>query len=163
MLNFLNFRPHECNDKSCANLELHDRFPARNRRDGGGCTQYASRHRAKCGALHFTGTNSFLLGEDTIAVVDPGPDDPQHLAALIEAIGGRAVEAMILTHTHKDHSELAPKLKAATGAPLWFAGPHHLSRPLRLFEINRIANSSDWNLKPDRVLHDGESFKAAEV
>ena len=52
----------------------------------------------------FTGTNSFIIGNDRVAVLDPGPDDPAHRAALLAAIGGRPVEAILLTHTHKDHS-----------------------------------------------------------
>lgn len=113
------------------------------------------------GAYTFTGTNSFLLGSERLAVVDPGPDDPSHLEALLQAIGRRPVEAILLTHTHKDHSALAPRLKAATGAPIWFGGRHRLSRKPRLFEMNGVANSSDWALVPDRTLVDGDRVMVA--
>jgi glyoxylase-like metal-dependent hydrolase (beta-lactamase superfamily II) len=116
---------------------------------------------ANAGPYTFTGTNSFLLGEETVALVDPGPDDDRHLEALLSAIDGRAVEAIILTHTHKDHSALARRLQQATSAPLWFSGPHRLSRKARFLEINPISNSSDWTLRPDRVLRDGEIFDVA--
>jgi glyoxylase-like metal-dependent hydrolase (beta-lactamase superfamily II) len=109
----------------------------------------------------FTGTNSFLLGTESVAIVDPGPDVSSHLAALLAAIDGRPVEAIILTHTHKDHSALVPRLKAVTGAPVWFGGPHRLSRPLRRLEVNRLARSCDWALMPDRSLGDGEIFTVA--
>jgi glyoxylase-like metal-dependent hydrolase (beta-lactamase superfamily II) len=110
------------------------------------------------GPFTFTGTNSFLIGGDSVAVLDPGPDDPRHRAALLKLIGGRKVEAIILTHTHKDHSAGAPALRRATGAPLWFAGPHRLSRPRRIFELNALAGGCDWGLMPDRTLADGERF-----
>lgn len=113
------------------------------------------------GPYTFTGTNSFLLGSERLAVVDPGPDDESHLKALLAAIGGRTVEAIVLTHTHKDHSSLVPRLKAATGAPIWFEGRHRLSRKPRLLERNGVAASSDWRLAPDRVLRDGERVKVA--
>ncbi|MHB1101270.1 MAG: MBL fold metallo-hydrolase [Devosia sp.] len=113
------------------------------------------------GPYTFTGTNSLLLGADRLAIIDPGPDDAAHLRALLGAIGGRRVEAILLTHTHKDHSALAPALKAATGAPIWFGGRHRLSRKPRPFERNAVDGASDWALVPDRVLADGESFEIA--
>ncbi|GGF30989.1 MBL fold metallo-hydrolase [Youhaiella tibetensis] len=113
----------------------------------------------------FTGTNTFLIGRDRLAIIDPGPDDDAHLAALLAAIAGRPVEAIVLTHTHKDHSALVPRLRAATGAPVWFEGRHRLSRPLHPFEINTLSRSCDWRLVPDRVLKDGEvlSFDGMEL
>ena len=114
-------------------------------------------------AYTFTGTNSFLLGHERLALVDPGPDDTTHLAALQAAIGGRRVDAIILSHTHRDHSASAARLGAELGAPLWFGGPHRLSRPLRRFERNPIRKSCDWDLVPDRTLVDGEAFAAGDL
>jgi len=109
------------------------------------------------GPYTFTGTNTFLAGERSVIIIDPGPDDSKHLAALTAAIAGRKVETILLTHSHKDHSALASRLKASTGAPIWFGGKHHLSRKPRLFEKNAVARSSDWSLVPDRVLADGDT------
>lgn len=111
------------------------------------------------GPYTFSGTNSFLAGRERVVVIDPGPDVPAHREALKAAIGGRKVEAIILTHTHRDHSALAPGLKAETGAPLWFGGRHRPSRPKRwALERDVVARDSDTNLMPDRVLADGETL-----
>jgi glyoxylase-like metal-dependent hydrolase (beta-lactamase superfamily II) len=109
------------------------------------------------GPYTFTGTNSFVAGRDRVVVIDPGPDSEPHLVALKSAIGGRRVEAIVLTHTHKDHSALAPRLKAETSAPIWFGGQHRPSRPKRwALERDPIAGDIDRGLVPDRVLTDGE-------
>lgn len=112
-------------------------------------------------AYTFTGTNSFVLGEDPVFVVDPGPDDQVHLDALARALDGRRVEAILLTHTHKDHSGLARKAANRFKAPLWFAGKHRHSRPLRFLEIDPLARACDWTLVPDRILADEDVLSVA--
>lgn len=111
----------------------------------------------------FTGTNSFIVGHERLAVIDPGPNDPSHLAALQQAIAGRPVAAIILTHTHRDHSAMARKLADELDAPLWFGGRHRLSRPLRRFERNPLKKSCDWDLLPDVTLHDGQTIMAGDL
>ena len=108
------------------------------------------------GPYTFTGTNSFIIGTDRVAVLDPGPDDARHMAALRTAIARRPVVAILLTHTHRDHSASAARMMAETNAPLWFGGPHRLSRPRHWFEINTLAGDCDWSLTPDRTLRDGD-------
>jgi len=114
-------------------------------------------------AYTFTGTNSFLLGHERLALLDPGPDDPAHLAALHSAMAGRRLEAIILTHTHRDHSAAAARLARSYDVPVWFGGRHRLSRPLRRFERNVLRRSCDWDLVPDRTLVDGETIAAGDL
>lgn len=114
-------------------------------------------------AYTFTGTNSFLLGHERLALLDPGPDDPTHLAALHSAMAGRRLEAIILTHTHRDHSAAAARLARSYDVPVWFGGRHRLSRPLRRFERNVLRRSCDWDLVPDRTLVDGETIAAGDL
>mgnify|MGYP004520906503 CR=1 FL=1 len=104
----------------------------------------------------FHGTNSYIVGTNTLAVIDPGPDDPAHLSALIQAIDGRPVSHIFVSHTHRDHSPLTPALKAATGAEVLAQGPHRAARPLRDGEVNSFAESSDYAFAPDRALTDDE-------
>lgn len=111
----------------------------------------------------FTGTNTFLLGTERLALIDPGPEDESHLAAIDRALMGRKLEAILLTHTHRDHSASAARLARHYGVPLWFGGQHRLSRPLRRFEFNPIKRSCDWDLLPDRTLTDGETVEAGDV
>ena len=115
------------------------------------------------GPYTFSGTNSFIIGHDRVAILDPGPDDRVHRAALLAAVAGRPVDAILLTHTHKDHSAGAKALQRETSAPLWFAGPHRLSRKPHLFEMNALAGACDWDLTPDRAFFDGEQFGAGGV
>ena len=102
------------------------------------------------------GTNSYLVGEGTLAVVDPGPADEGHLAALLRAIDGRPVSHILVTHTHADHSPLARVLAERTGAIVCAEGPHRAARPLREGEAHAMDASVDRAFAPDRALADGE-------
>lgn len=105
----------------------------------------------------FHGTNSYIVGRDTLAVIDPGPEDDAHLDALLAAIGGRPVSHILVSHTHRDHAPLARRLKEKTGALIVAEGPHRPSRPLHAGETNPFAESSDMDFVPDRIVADGET------
>ena len=101
----------------------------------------------------FTGTQSYLVGDDELVVIDPGPDLPDHVAALIAAIAGRTVVAIACTHTHCDHSPAGRALAGATGAPIVGCAP------LALDSVGPRADASfDGAYRPDRVLEDGEAI-----
>lgn len=74
--------------------------------------------------MTFTGTNTYVVGHTILAIIDPGPDDPDHLSALVQVIGGRKVSYILTTHHHDDHIALAPKLAHQTGA-IWLCGLDH--------------------------------------
>jgi glyoxylase-like metal-dependent hydrolase (beta-lactamase superfamily II) len=81
------------------------------------------------GAMTLDGTRTFIVGRDRPAVIDPGPDDPAHLRAILGALGGAAPAAILLTHSHADHTAAAPALAEATGAPVMIATIPHPPRP----------------------------------
>ncbi|HVF83444.1 MAG TPA: MBL fold metallo-hydrolase [Sphingomicrobium sp.] len=97
-----------------------------------------------------TGTQVHLIGTRELAILDPGPDDPAHVAALLRAIDERPVAAILITHTHRDHSPAANPLRAATGAPVIGC------TPLALEGLGEGAEAFDAAYAPDRVLNDGE-------
>jgi glyoxylase-like metal-dependent hydrolase (beta-lactamase superfamily II) len=105
-------------------------------------------------AFTFTGTQTYLVGDAEVAVIDPGPELPAHLDALQQAIGGRKVAAIMCTHTHRDHSPAAGPLAQATGAPIIGCAP------LVLDDAGPRADAAfDRDYAPDRVLGDGESIE----
>ncbi|HEX6746459.1 MAG TPA: MBL fold metallo-hydrolase [Longimicrobium sp.] len=78
-------------------------------------------------AMTLDGTRTFIVGRARPAVIDPGPDDPAHLRAILDALGGASPAAILLTHAHADHTAAAPALAATTGAPVMIApgmAPH---------------------------------------
>ena len=104
-------------------------------------------------AFTYTGTQTYLFGDKEIAVIDPGPNLPDHLSALVEAIGGRPVAAIMCTHTHRDHSPAARPLAEATGAPIIGCAP------LALETVGPRADAAfDGEYQADRVLDDGEEI-----
>ena len=106
----------------------------------------------------FRGTNSYIVGGSSVAVIDPGPEDAAHFEALMAALSGRQVTHIFISHTHRDHSPLARRLKETTGALTVGEGPHRPSRPLREGEINLFAESSDTDFVPDIAIGDGETI-----
>lgn len=109
------------------------------------------------GPFTFHGTNTYLVGRDDLAVIDPGPEnDERHFEALIRAIAGRPVSHILVSHTHRDHSPLAARLKAETGATVLAQGPHRPARALRTGEANPLDASADTAFRPDHALADGE-------
>lgn len=104
----------------------------------------------------FLGTNTYIVGRTSVVVIDPGPDDDRHYDALKAALAGRQVSHIAVSHTHRDHSPLARRLKADTGAIIVAEGPHRPSRPLHVGETNPFAESSDVDFIPDLALSDGE-------
>ncbi|MFD0915912.1 MBL fold metallo-hydrolase [Pseudahrensia aquimaris] len=107
-------------------------------------------------AFTFHGTNTYILGEERVAVIDPGPLVDSHFDALLGAIGGRTVSHIIVTHTHADHSPLAKELQAKTGAPMFAEGPHRAARALNIGETNPLDASADMDFKPDHALAHGD-------
>lgn len=109
------------------------------------------------------GTNTYLLGDRTMMVVDPGPDDPAHLAAILAAIAGRPVSHILVTHTHRDHVDALQPIIDATGAPTVAEGPHRDARPLKPGETNPFLRSAAMSFRPDITVGDGEVLDNGEV
>jgi glyoxylase-like metal-dependent hydrolase (beta-lactamase superfamily II) len=105
-------------------------------------------------AFTYFGTQTYLLGERAVALIDPGPDLPDHLDALERAICGRSVAAILCTHTHRDHSPAARPLAERIGAPIIGCAP------LALKTVGPRADASfDGDYAPESVLSDGEALE----
>ncbi len=102
----------------------------------------------------FHGTNSYLIGKDTLALIDPGPIDDAHQAALMRAIAGRRVSHIFVSHTHRDHSPLATVMKEELGAVVVAEGPHRPARALHTGEVNLLDASGDTEFVPDIAVPD---------
>lgn len=112
------------------------------------------------------GTNTFLLGHDQVAVIDPGPDLPAHRAAILAAGAGR-ISHILVTHAHLDHSGGARALAQATGAPILGFGPAEAGRSVvmdRLAREGGIAGGEglDRDFAPDVALSDGAVIESDE-
>ena len=110
------------------------------------------------GLMTGPGTNTYLLGADRVAVIDPGPDDDDHLRALCDAVGDR-LRWVLVTHTHLDHSPLAAKLKNETGAEVVGFGPAPVFERADRYTLD----SHDQAFQPDRRLLDGEALDTGEM
>ena len=103
------------------------------------------------GPFTFTGTGTYIVGHGEVAVIDPGPDDPAHLQALLAALDGERVSHILITHSHLDHWPLAGPLQAAVGAPILgraAAGAH--------IRFEGGEGASNMVFRPDVELEDGQ-------
>jgi glyoxylase-like metal-dependent hydrolase (beta-lactamase superfamily II) len=102
----------------------------------------------------YTGTQTYLVGEGEVAVIDPGPDLAPHVDAILDATQGERIAAILATHTHRDHSPASRPLAAASGAPIVGCAP------LALEDDGPRADAAfDFDYAPDRILADGEALE----
>lgn len=107
------------------------------------------------------GTNTWLVGGSELAVIDPGPEDDRHLAAILQSVGpGQRIREIIVTHAHLDHSALAGRLSVATGAPVHAFGTATTGRSMLMARLADSLPSHgeglDHGFAPDRALVDGQ-------
>ena len=103
-------------------------------------------------AFTFHGTGTYIVGWGKVAVIDPGPRDKAHIKALLRALRGEEIVAILITHTHGDHSPGAALLrKAGVDAPVYAFGPHPLSREMeaRGETEGKVEERSDIDFEPD--------------
>jgi len=102
----------------------------------------------------YTGTQTYFVGKGEVAVIDPGPDLPDHVAAILAATQGERIAAILCTHTHRDHSPASRPLAEASGAPIVGCAP------LAIEDDGPRADAAfDFDYRPDRVLEDGERLE----
>jgi glyoxylase-like metal-dependent hydrolase (beta-lactamase superfamily II) len=107
------------------------------------------------GPFTFTGTGVFIVGSGEVAVIDPGPLDPVHEAALDAALEGETVKFVLVTHHHMDHSPLASRLAAKHGAKVHAMSP--ADTPPEGGEV-RMEAGDDAGFRPDLEVADGDVF-----
>ncbi|MEO0485156.1 MAG: MBL fold metallo-hydrolase [Pseudomonadota bacterium] len=109
------------------------------------------------------GTNTYVLGQDRVVIVDPGPNMDRHLGAILQTVGERPVDHILLTHWHRDHSELAPRLSAAVDAPVLAFGHGTAGRSEIMQELARSGDigggeGADMTFRPDATLAGGSEI-----
>jgi glyoxylase-like metal-dependent hydrolase (beta-lactamase superfamily II) len=100
----------------------------------------------------FRGTGTYVVGHGEVAVIDPGPDLPEHIEALLASLSGERITHILITHTHRDHSPAAQAVKKATGAPTYGFGPHAGGKR----GDPAVEEGGDWDFIPDVALRDGD-------
>jgi len=103
----------------------------------------------------YVGTGTYIVGRGQVAVLDPGPEDEAHLDALVTALDGETVSHILITHTHRDHSPLAARLKEITGAKTYAYGPHGAGAEERSGDV-RLDAAGDTDFVPDHEIDHGD-------
>ena len=117
--------------------------------------------------MTWRGTNTYIIGQGHVAVIDPGPNSPAHFDAIMAATKGEVIESILVTHSHTDHSPLARPLTEATGAPVLAFGDSLAGRSAVMADLVARGMSSggegiDAAFKPDRILQDGEVIEGQD-
>lgn len=107
----------------------------------------------------FTGTGVYIVGQGEVAVIDPGPDDPNHLAALKNALRNETVTHILVTHTHRDHSPASRPLKQWTGATIYGFGPHGSGKAEDGIVVEE---GGDMEFRPDVEVRDGDVIEGRD-
>jgi glyoxylase-like metal-dependent hydrolase (beta-lactamase superfamily II) len=105
----------------------------------------------------FTGTCSYIIGEGEVAILDPGPENEAHLNALMSATRGEKVALIVITHTHRDHSPLARRLKELTSARIVGARPHVFTEGPQ----QGLDSSHDRDYAPDEIMKEGDAISVS--
>jgi glyoxylase-like metal-dependent hydrolase (beta-lactamase superfamily II) len=111
-------------------------------------------------ALTFKGTNTYLVGTKTLGVIDPGPDDADHIAAILKAAGQRPITHILVTHAHRDHVDSLSALKAATGAKTY--GFRRASLPSALGAAAEESEYVNRNYAPDVHVEGGNEIEGGD-
>lgn len=120
-------------------------------------------------AMTFGGTQSYLVGTGEVALIDPGPDDREHLAAIAAALGpNERIAHIVVTHSHVDHSPGARAVAAGTGAPVHGFGPHGtgLSETMQRLKCDGVnlggGEGGDGGFAPDHAMADGDTLAGSD-
>ncbi len=111
------------------------------------------------GPFTFKGTGVYIVGTQDVAVIDPGPDLPEHVEALKRALAGKRVSHILVTHTHRDHSPAAQPLKEWSGARTYGFGPHGSGKSK---DGVKIEEGGDRNFVPDVAVRDGDRIAGTD-
>ena len=114
------------------------------------------------GPFTHTGTCAYIVGFGDVAIIDPGPDDAGHVAAVLAAVSGERVRYILATHTHRDHSPAARMLKQATGAPVVGCAPYAVPADIAVTGAGFDA-AHDRDYAPDLVLADATRLTLGDV
>jgi glyoxylase-like metal-dependent hydrolase (beta-lactamase superfamily II) len=111
------------------------------------------------GPFTFHGTGTYILGTGNVAVIDPGPDDEEHIGAILAALDGETISHILVTHTHMDHSPGCRPLQALTGAPTYAYGPHGAGK---LEQGVQVEEGGDMDFAPDHLVKHGDIVQGGD-
>lgn len=104
----------------------------------------------------FYGTGTYIIGEQKVAIIDPGPNLQPHIQALLRAVDGREVTHILVTHTHLDHSPASAIIQEVTGAPTYGFGPHGSGQKATSVAGESVEEGADFDFSPDHRLRDAD-------